>query len=193
MKQAFGIKQTAIEAFNHLSRNRGYVAYIPDQLEPGIYAIFAKSPNCLPDVTLPSNGLLYIGESVDLEQRNHFKMKKSGFSTLRRSIGAILKKELNLVAVHRGKRPSKSNCECFCFADEGEQHLAQWMYRNLEYSIFPFDGDTGTLEKEIISEEKPSLNLVKWPKGHPNSQKQKIQHFRNICKDEAKLRRANTL
>ena len=181
------MKRRAGEIFSYLHRNRGGADDIPDLPQSGIYAVFAKEPNCLPGIVLPSNGLIYIGQSGNLKERNHFKADNSGFSTLRRSIGTILKKkELRLTAVHRGNQPSNKNCECYCFANQGEQRLTQWFWQNLDYSICPFDGDTVELETEIIRNEKPPLNLIKWLKGHPNPQKPKIQRLRNICKNEAK-------
>jgi hypothetical protein len=74
---------------------------------PGIYAIFL-----IADVPFPvepgQDGLIYVGSSGDLATRDfgtHFSSGQSGFSTLRRSIEAILKEELDLTAIPRGKGP----------------------------------------------------------------------------------------
>jgi hypothetical protein len=61
---------------------------------PGVYAIFAKSLKFLPDIVLPPSGLIYVGLSSDLEERNYFKAKYSGFHSSRRSLGARLKTKL---------------------------------------------------------------------------------------------------
>ncbi len=163
--------------------NRDSVENIPNIPAPGVYAIFAKDRTCLPNICLPSNGLAYIGKSNDLEQRNHFKAKHSGFHTLRRSIGAILKVELALTAMPRSSGQSDTNYKNYRFSDEGELRLTNWMLSNLEYSIHPFDGDVGQLEEELILELEPALNLTIWS----NPQKKTIQALRNACKAEAKL------
>ena len=172
-----------INVFPHLSSNRDSVANIPDHPDPGVYAIFAKDPDRLPGIVLPSSGLGYVGRSSNLERRNHFKAIHSGFHSPRRSIGAILKTELCLTAIPRAPGASETNYKNFRFTDDGEQRLSQWMRSNLEYAIYPFDGDINQLETQLIRENEPPLNLTKWR----NPQKQKIQALRNTCKEEAKL------
>ncbi len=172
-----------MDAFRHLSSSRDSVVNIPDHPAAGVYAIFAKSAERLPAVVLPSSGLVYIGLSSDLEQRNHFKAKHSGFHGPRRSIGAILKTELNLTATPRAPGASETNYKNFRFSEDGEERLTRWMRLNLEYSIYPFDGNVDQLETRLIRENEPPLNLTKWR----NPQKQKIQALRNVCKEEAKI------
>lgn len=171
-----------MDVFRHLSDNRDSVANIPDHPAAGVYAIFAKSAKCVSGIDLPSSGLVYIGLSSDLEQRNHFKAKNSGFHSPRRSIGAILKTQLDLTAIPRASGASETNYKSFRFSDDGEERLTRWMRSSLEYSIYPFDGDVDQLETRLIRENEPSLNLTKWR----NPQKQKIQALRNVCKEEAK-------
>ncbi len=172
-----------MNVFRNLFTTRDSVPNIPDHPDWGVYAIFAKDPNCLPGIVLPSSGLVYIGLSTDLEQRNHFKAKHSGFHSPRRSIGAILKTKLHLNAIPRAAGDSETNYKKFRFDDYGEQRLSRWMRSNLEYSIYPFDGDVDQLETQLIRDNDPPLNLTKWP----NPQKRKIQALRNTCKEEAKL------
>jgi hypothetical protein len=57
------------------------------------------------------------------------------------------------------------------------------MTSNLQYSIYPFDGNVDELETQLIRENEPPLNLTKWH----NPQKQKIQALRRACIEEAKL------
>jgi len=172
-----------MSVFHDLSSNRDSIANIPDCPTPGAYAIFAIDPGCLPNIDLPPSGLVYIGLSIDLEKRNHFKAKHSGFHSPRRSIGAILKAQLQLTAIPRAGGASGSNYNNFRFSDDGEMHLSHWMRLNLEYSIFPFDGDVNELETQLIRDNKPPLNLTKWP----NPQKKMIQVLRDTCKGEAKV------
>ena len=174
---------SADTAFHYLSHNRACADDIPDRPNPGVYAVFAKEGNCLPGIILPPSGLVYIGETRDLKRRNHFNAKHSGFSTLRRSIGAILKTHLHLAAEPRAGGPYETNYRNFRFEGEGEERLTQWMHLNLEYSSYPCDGDTAALERRLIREYEPPLNLNRWR----NPQKAKIQSLRDICKVEAKL------
>jgi hypothetical protein len=172
-----------MDVFRYLLDHRDSVANIPDNASSGVYGVFAKNGDCLPDVDLPRGGLVYIGLSSDLEQRNHFKARHSGFSSPRRSIGAILKKALNLTAIPRAPGLSETNYKNFRFAEDGEDRLTQWMRVNLEYSIYPFDGDVDELERRLIVENEPPLNLIKWR----NPQNQKIRALRKACIEEAKL------
>ncbi len=130
-----------MNAFSHLCDSRDAPTNIPDHPAPGVYAIFAKSLKCLPGIVLPPSGLVDVGLSSDLEERNHFKAKHSGFHSPRRSLGAILKTKLGLTAIPRSRGDSETNYKNFRFAGDGEKRLRRWMFANLEYSIHAFDGD----------------------------------------------------
>ncbi|MDE0308555.1 MAG: hypothetical protein OXI60_01815 [Acidiferrobacterales bacterium] len=171
-----------ISISDQLSKIRDSVENIPEHLGSGIYAIFAKNLDCLAEFTIPSSGVIYIGISNRLELRNHFKAKYSGFSTIRRSIGAILKNELNLSAEPRSKGNSETNYRDFRFTGNGEKCLSLWMQSNLEYSIVDLEGDLIEIETCLISQNEPPLNLTKYE----NYQKKRIRHLRNQCKEEAK-------
>ena len=176
---------STVSVFDQLSAIRDSAENIPEHFGSGIYAIFAKKLNCLPEITLPSSGVVYIGISGKLELRNHFEVKHSGFSTIRRSIGAILKDEMNLSAEPRAGGESERNYKNFRFADNGEKRLSLWMQSNLEYSIVELEGDLSELRKIencLISENELPLNLTKYK----NCQKRHIQDLRNLCKEEAK-------
>jgi hypothetical protein len=174
-----------MSAFAVLQANRDSVANIPDKAEPGVYAVFAVDPNCLPSVEIPLSGLIYIGQSSDLEQRNHFRAKHSGFHSPRRSLGAILKKCLGLNAIPRSQGKSETNVRNYRFTDEGEARLTEWMNAHLEYAVYPYSGDVKALESKLIQENEPPLNLTKWP----NRQKTHIQALRKLCRDEAMAER----
>lgn len=172
-----------MDVFSHLSDSRNSVVNIPDHPVIGVYAIFAKTEDCLPGIDLPPSGLVYIGLSSDLKKRNHFKVKNSGFHSPRRSLGAILRTQLNLSVIPRGSGASETNYRNFRFAEEGEELLTRWMRSNLEYAIYPYDGDVDQLETRLIRENEPPLNLTKWR----NPQKSKIQALREECKKLAKF------
>ena len=143
-----------MDVIAQLQAGRDAVANIPDRAEPGVYAIFAKDRNCLPSILIPQSELVYIGLSSDLEQRNHFKAKHSGFHSPRRSFGAILKDKLKLKAIPRGTSKSKTNFRNYRFSDEEEIRLTQWMRSNLEYAIYLYSGDIDVLETDLIRENE---------------------------------------
>ena len=68
------------------------------------------------------------------------------------------------------------------FAGDGEERLTAWMQRNLTYAIRPFNRDTQILERRLIRENAPPLNLTLWP----NPQRAQIQALRKVCQEEAK-------
>ena len=70
----------------------------------GVYSIFLNNDSSLNPFKPGLSGLIYIGSTSNLSQRefdNHFNSYSTGFSTLRRSLGAILKSELLLTAIPR--------------------------------------------------------------------------------------------
>ena len=174
---------SAISIFDQLSTIRDSVENTSERSGSGIYAIFAKKLDCLPEIILPSSGIIYVGVSTRLESRNHFKLKHSGFSTIRRSIGAILKDELNLSAEPRSKGKSTTNYKNFRFAGDGEKRLSLWMQSNLEYSVIELGGNLNEIETCLISENVPPLNLT----NDENCQSKHIEELRNLCKEEAKI------
>ncbi|MCY4259919.1 MAG: hypothetical protein OXC91_06615 [Rhodobacteraceae bacterium] len=90
---------------------------IPAITSPGICALFARNEDGLPGLVLPASGVIYIGYSGRMEQRDHFTMG-SGFSTLRRSLGAILRELLRLMAKPRSPGSDESDIHNFRFAGE---------------------------------------------------------------------------
>lgn len=155
--------------------------------ETGIYAIYAKHRDCLPGIDVPETGVIYVGMTEDsLASRNHFLAKKSGFHSPRRSLGAILKQELELEAVPRSPGLSPKNYDCYSFSGDGEQRLSAWMGQNLDYAVVELNSCLRTIEKTVISEMQPPLNLTGWL----NLQKRHIMDLRSACKAEAKAARS---
>ena len=185
------LKKQASAARDQMIQNRSQIdsVHVPENDRSGIYSVYARNQNCLPGITTPSNGILYVGESGDLAKRGHFETGKTRSSSLRRSLGAILKKKLNLVAIPRGGVNDKRRFSNFCFTEKGEDKLSEWMYENLEYAIYFYKENTKNrreLEQEIIRISKPPLNLNKWPKENPNPQRRNIMKTRGHCMKEAK-------
>ncbi|MFT3723714.1 MAG: hypothetical protein QM773_09025 [Hyphomonadaceae bacterium] len=155
----------------------------PQPDAPGLYAIFLR-PRCqLLPITPAEHGLLYAGATHDgLSARDHFT-ENSGFSTLRRSLGAILRKHLWLQPCPRAPGPSETNTRNYAFAVDGEAILSRWMRANLLVSTLSLPGaDLPTLEAEVIAKLEPPLNLTGWD----NPQRPLIKRMRADCTRLAK-------
>ncbi|MGF6636506.1 GIY-YIG nuclease family protein [Paraburkholderia sp. MM6662-R1] len=163
----------------------------PDQLSvpscPGVYALFVDNGDALAPFGAAANGLVYIGKSSNLAQREfdtHLNSGNTGFSTLRRSIGAILKQQLKLTTLPRGRGTSSSDFTNYRFDREGEDQLNDWMRGNLKISVYA-DTNYAVVERDLINGLQPILNLTGWP----NPNRTKIKALRKACADEARQRR----
>jgi hypothetical protein len=150
----------------------------------GVYACFLDHPSALP--SLPDQGAdpLYVGVSSDLAEREfdtHFRSGQSGFSTLRRSLGALLRNELRLRAQPRGTGGSDSNYRCYRFDDVGEDRLTAWMREHLQVGVQEW-AEPVAIEKDLIELAQPSLNLIGWPNPHAAE----IKALRKGCVEEAR-------
>lgn len=159
---------------------------IPVHNGPGVYAFFVDEPAALPVICIPASGLLYLGMTASsLEVRNHFKHQHSGFSTLRRSLGAMLKLELQLQTLPRAPGALNTNVTSYRFQEEGEQRLMQWMAQRLTYGCVPLDQDVRAVEGLLILRLEPPLNLNGWS----NPDRHVLMALRAACRDEAKRSR----
>ena len=161
--------------------------YRPSDIPPvdaaGVYALFLTDPTVLPALTMPTSGVLYVGMAeLSLEVRNHFLHGDSGFSSPRRSLGALPRDELQLVAIRRGTGPSPRNIAKFRFPDDGEQWFSAWMDRYLCYGLARVSSNVRALERQLIGELKPPLNLTHWQ----NPQAAHLRSLRRACRDEAR-------
>lgn len=161
-----------------------------DQLDlapaPGVYGWFMAPGVGLGPISNPAGGAVYIGRSSNLAQREfdtHFAAGKTGFSTLRRSLGAILKQELGLRSRPRGTGTSKTNYTNYRFDDAGEGRLSNWIVENLRVGTHVLDLDSlKTNEGALIALACPPLNLTGWA----NPESQFIRELRKACADEAR-------
>lgn len=155
----------------------------------GVYALFVDDPKVFSALTVDKDQPLYIGMTADdTGARNHFNppAQHSGFSSPRRSIGAILKQELKLHACRRANGRSPTNWRNFRFSDKGEERLTRWMKRHLRMNLVPIPtGGKAKIEKieqRLIAKLKPPLNL----KGWRNAQAPTVKALRKTCSDEAR-------
>lgn len=139
---------------------------------PGIYAMFYHG-DIFPDENLyiKTGDLVYIGKTeTSQESRDkdtHFKAGKTGSSTLRRTIGALLQAELELVSIPRNKSDfQKGRITFFTFNEPSEGKLSSWMKANLSLSFYEYPKPPGAidfLETELIKIAKPVFNISKNP------------------------------
>jgi hypothetical protein len=150
----------------------------------GVYAWFLDHPAALPTISSHSGSPIYVGLSSNLHERGdetHFRDGSTGFSTLRRSLGALLKSELDLQAEPRGTGASRQNYQCYRFDDAGEVRLTSWMLQHLRVGVAEHPAPD-TIETALIVVGEPPLNLTKWANPHRAT----IKALRSECVAEAR-------
>jgi hypothetical protein len=163
-----------------LHRSRSAIDRLMAPNSPGVYALFVGGLGAVGGIPAGEDGLIYVGVSNDLAAREfeqHFSSNGTGFSTVRRSIGAILKSQLHLEAIPRS---TWSQPSLYRFRDDGELRLTNWMRDNLEVGVCSI-GEALAVEAELIMALKPALNLTKWE----NPVRAEIKRLRKICACEA--------
>lgn len=153
---------------------------------PDIYAFFSRATDNTESFPFESEELIYIGKTESSQQKRdantHFKSGKTGSSTVRRSIGAILIQELNLKPVPRNQSDfKKGRTSAYKFDDASEERLTEWIRKHISMTFFEFQGikeELNSLETAIISKLVPPLNISKNP-GNPF--KTDLQKLRKNC------------
>lgn len=158
----------------------------------GIYAFYLRAGCSIGAITANADGLLYVGRTkTSLLQRDagtHFKTGRTPSSTLRRSIGAILKAELGLTALPRGAARSKKDSTHYKFTDDGEQRLTAWMMDALLIAAVEIVSDVAAAESAAIQALRPPLNLTSL-RPWVNPQARTIKRLRAVCAAEAEAGR----
>ncbi len=158
----------------------------------GLYAIFLAQSASLGEFA-KGGDLIYFGKAehslASRDFKTHFTSGKTGSSTLRRSIGAILKTDLGLKAIPRSPKRASTDLYNFKFTTDGEARLTNWMMTNLEISFFVPEGLNSTdalrsLEGTMLAFVKAPLDLDQRTK-HLNLLADRLQELRAICKTEA--------
>lgn len=167
---------------DHLLAERLRHDQMPSHKATGLYAYFIDNTLELLPIQIGANGLIYVGASEEgFEARSHFLLKSSGFSTLRRTLGAILKHRLVLKPIARGSSPTPANTRNYCFTPESEARLTEWMQKHLTYANYATDENIALLEKDLIRYLCPPLCLTAWK----NKQALMMKAMRKVCSDEA--------
>jgi len=156
----------------------------------GIYAFFLTGNSDLSDFG-KGGQIVYIGIAKDsLHDRDfkeHFKTGKTGSSTFRRSIGAILRTKLKLTAIPRGGENDRLRFNNYKIIEE--EILTNWMKLNLEIGywvpnkILTYEQLRET-ERQITIALKPALDLDPRTR-QSNPLADKLDELRSICRIEA--------
>jgi hypothetical protein len=122
--------------------------------------------------------------SKDLSNRTiqqHFSTGKTGSSTLRRTVGAILKVKLSLEAIPRSYgRKEKDFCN-YRFENSGEVEITEWMHTHLKVAVHS-SINYKNLENLLVQELQPRFNLTKC--SNPN--RKLLMDLRKLCANEAR-------
>lgn len=160
--------------------------------EQGIYAFFLGNTNALGQFGQPGQ-VIYVGMSQNLNGRDtktHLQSGKTGRSSLRRSLGAILKSKLALEAQKRDNNPQKLRADKFMFGEQGEEKLSQWMNENLKLGYCSTKNQLSrdelkNLEEQVVMRLQPTLDLDRATKKY-NPLADKLDGLRKICREEVK-------
>ncbi len=142
------------------------VRHVPRQ--PGLYAFYGDDRAWFDlELSRAYHGQpLYVGKAErSLNGRDvgtHFAAGKTGSSTVRRSLAALLVVELNLVAVPRNvAEPDKS--ANFALDTASEARLREWMQQRLSLAIWSKSENTvlNEIESAVLRRLRPPLNLNK--------------------------------
>ena len=140
--------------------------------QPGIYAIYFHG-EAFPDskLTISKDDLIYIEKIESIQQTKdwnmHFKSSNTGSSTLRRTIGSLLREELELIPIPRNAKDfKKRRTTYYKFDESGEGKITTWMVQSLSLSFYEYPKSPQAidlLETELIKIAKPIFNLSKNP------------------------------
>ena len=138
---------------------------------PGCYALVAD-PAVFGNLGFEAvyrQAVLYVGKSEDSVRnrvsRTHLLRDRTGSSTLRRSIGALLREDVNLQPQPRSPKRSQRDITNYKFDSAGEARLTDWIGANLRV-IGLAASDLAATENNLISKHRPPLNLTGWTNPH---------------------------
>lgn len=135
---------------------------------PGIYALsFIGQHFPLKGFVLPKNKIIYIGKTESSQQsrdaNTHFKSGKTGSSTVRKSIGALLSQSEEIIPIIRSITDiEKGRTSHYKFDAASEEKVTQWMLDNLAVSFYEYPAskqEINELETDLITLLKPVLNI----------------------------------
>jgi hypothetical protein len=138
----------------------------------GIYGFFLlKGCLCIgrQEFAARNGALLYLGKTESSQKERdagqHLADGETGHSTLRRSLGALLREQLDLKPQPRSdSEKSKRRFTHFRFDAAGEERLTAWMRKHLGLGFCELPDLTipelRDREKKLIKSAMPALNIV---------------------------------
>ena len=159
---------------------------------PGVYAFFFRGTKFpISDYSPTKKEIIYLGKTqssgISRVLQTHFGTGKTGSSTVRRTLGALLRKDLKLIPIPRNNSDQLKGRLFFKFDDSSENKITKWMEKNLLISFFPLKGeDVPSVEKELIKYLKPALNI------DGNSAGQFYSYLKNKRKECGQIALAHT-
>jgi len=162
---------------NKLIRNASHIDKADSfEAKPGVYAFFFNGKEFLLSNYKPKkNEIIYLGKTqssgISRVLKTHFGTGNTGSSTVRRTVGALLREKLKLAPIPRNNTDLGRNKMIFKFEERSEIRLTKWMRDNLLVSFVPLlEKDVPTTEKLIIKTLNPVLNI----EGNSNGQFYKL-------------------
>ena len=151
-----GVRHSRMEAVELVATRPGLYAFYGDGhawLNLGLSAAFDDQP-------------LYVGKAErSLNGRDvgtHFATGKTGSSTVRRSLAALLTDQLDLVAVPRNQAKPDGSAN-FGLDSPSDARLSEWMEQRLLLATWIKTGDAtlDDVETAVVRQLRPPLNLDK--------------------------------
>jgi hypothetical protein len=156
---------------------------------PGIYFIFLNSGISLEDFPVGESRLLYIGKAESaIAARHHAHYETSAQSTLRRSLGAILRRgralfpDFSVLPRKSEGKITEKAIQSYRFTEESECILSDWMLKNLTFCYRIVKTGIRDLERCYIKKWNPILNLT----HSKNSHRRTLEELRRQCRVEAR-------
>jgi hypothetical protein len=178
----------------YLERNPVSIENLSYNTDSGVYAIHfygREFPLQYAVEYVKIRPIIYIGKTESSfssrDFKTHFANGRTGVSTLRRSLGALLLVELNLKPIPRGSGRTEMDFRNYKFVDDGEERLTAWMKSNLQLSVYPLNQERiAKIENKLIKLAVPVLNLKD---NYGNLFYRTIEEKRNNCVQLAKQNR----
>ena len=156
LNELAGVRHTHAEAVDRVPRSAGLYAFYGDEQawsDLELAPAFIDQP-------------LYVGKAEkSLNGRDvgtHFATGKTGSSTVRRSLAALLVTQLDLIAIPRNQvRPDDS--ANYSLEPAGDERLSQWMEKRLRLATWPKPEHVvlDKVESQVLLQLRPPLNLAK--------------------------------
>jgi hypothetical protein len=137
---------------------------------PGLYALYGggEAWQQLGLGQAPDDRPLYVGKAEDSmvarDLRTHFVTGKTGWSSPRRSLAALLVDQLRLEPIaRRPENPEPGKWTHYALKSDGDARLTEWMLDHLHLAAWPAErseGMLGAIERAVMQQCAPPLNLT---------------------------------